>query len=301
MAKPDLVERAAKIVAHHEDVRRVSPDEPRLGPAVEGFLSAMVAEMDRGAEGVYVHLERQTDFGRPLHMYGQMTSEGPKVIVKGDTTNGQLTWTRERLRDAALASDRGLLAVPSAWVHPYFAGSARSRLVWWGSPALWQQCGADGADAARLAWEALRGGRTPWKWEFELKEQEPAYIDGRTPNPLSIMSEEREEQCVEVRRRAVEIFADIWTPPDELPLRVLRERGEARPLQAIAYYLVEDPMGPGLGMVAAARATGSAWRTLDDSLKMYLKRFPGARRWPEGRPRGHEIKEIRPGGLMDHH
>lgn len=52
---------------------------------------------------------------------------------------------------------------------------------------------------------------------------------------------------------------------------------------------------------AAARATGSEWRTLDDSLTKYLERFPEAKRWPAGRPRGHEIKEIRSGGLMDHH
>jgi hypothetical protein len=82
---------------------------------------------------------------------------------------------------------------------------------------------------------------------------------------------------------------------------VLRDRGDARPLQAIAYYLMDHPMGPGLRPEAAARVVGSDRRELTRALGGYFEHNPDAKRWPIRKPKPWEITEIRSGDVVAHH
>lgn len=300
MSKP--TSRAAVIVAHYENVRRVAPDERRLGAALEGFLSALVPALGRGEDGVYVHLEKQGEYGRALNFYGLETAKGVFITLQADKDEKGDRWTEENIRRRTLKGDLGLLRNPSAWTNAFFSGVARTRLVWYGSAALWSKCDREGAGTARLAWEALAGHGRPWEWEFRMRDSAPWYVgDGHEPNPASRMSEVRSAWCREVRHRAVKLFPSIWTPPLDFPLEVLRDRGPARPLQAVAYYLMEHPMGPGLRPEAAARVSGSSRRELVRALDGYLEHNPQAKRWPRTRAKPWEITDIQPGETMAHH
>lgn len=297
-----LIGRASVIVAHYENVRRVAPDERRLGAALEGFIGAIVPELARGEDGVYVHFEKQGEYGRALNLFGVETRKGVFFTLQGDKDETGEPWTEEGVRRRALKGDLGLLRNPSAWTNAFFAGVARSRLVWWGSPALWSKCDREGAGAARLAWEALAGHGRPWEWEFQLRDVALWYVgENQAMNPASRMSGVRDEWCREVRHRALKVFSSIWTPPGDFPLEVLRDRGEARPLQAIAYHLMEAPMGPGLRPEAAARVVGSDRREMVRALDGYFEHNPGAKKWPVNKAKPWEITEIRSGGTMAHH
>lgn len=81
-------------------------------------------------------------------------------------------------------------------------------------------------------------------------------------------------------------------------MEVLRNRGEARPLQAIAYHLMEAPMGPGLRPEAAARVVGSDRREMVRALGGYFEHNSGAKKWPVSKAKPWEITEIRSGDTM---
>lgn len=298
-----LISRAALIVAHYENVRRVPPDQRHLGQALEGFLRAVVAELGCGDEGVYVHLEKQGEYGRALNFYGLQTKDGVLVTLQADKDEKGEPWTEEAIRRAALKGNLGLLRNPGAWTNAFFVGVAKSRLVWWGAPGLWSKCHRDGAGAARLAWEAIVDHGRPWEWEFLLRDKEPWYVGkDHAPNPLSRISDTRQDWCRDVRRRALKLYGSIWTPPMDFPLELLREsaKGTTAP-EAIAYYLMEHPMGPGLSPEGAARVTGADRRDVKRGLLRYIEKNPKAKRWPKQKARPWQVVEIRPESTMAHH
>jgi hypothetical protein len=301
MPRQGLVQRAAAIVAHHEDVRRVGPEDIRLGAALERFLLSVVPEMGLGSEPLHIHLRKESEYGRDMHFFGLDLPKGPSVTVKADPgPTGKAVWTISELRALCAADDRGLLRAPSAWVNPFFAGMARTRLVWWGSAELWSQCGRMGADAMRLAWETLHGS-APWEWFHYGSKERPGWDPiTRKPTAESVLSTERLDVCREVRELALELFPKIVTAVEHIPMHILRHRRSAGHLQAIAYYLVEDPMGPGLTKSAAALATGTEPTVFSRSLEGYFANVPNARRWPKKRPKAHEIKEIPLASTMAH-
>lgn len=129
-AMSKLIGRAAVIVAHYENVRRVAPDERRLGAALEGFLGAIVPELARGEDGVYVHLDKQGENGRALNFFGVEMPRGVFVTLQADKDETGEPWKEDGVRRRALKGDLGLLRNPSAWTNAFFAGVARSRLVW---------------------------------------------------------------------------------------------------------------------------------------------------------------------------
>lgn len=298
-----LISRAGLVVAHYENVRRVPPDQRQLGRALEGFLRAFVAELGCAEEGVYVHLAKQGEYGRALNFYGLVEDEEVLVTLQADKDHKGEPWTEEAIRSATLEGELGLLRKPDAWTNAFFVGVAKTRLVSWGSPALWSHCYREDAAALRLAWESIVDHGRPWEWEFGLKDKEDAYLgQAQVGNPRSRVSDTRQDWCREVRRRALRLFQQVWTPPMDFPLELLHDRAKGTTeLEAIAYYLLEHPMGPGLSPEGASRVTSNGRRELKRARDSYLRKNKKASRWPEEKARPWQITELRPESTMAHH
>lgn len=61
----------------------------------------------------------------------------------------------------------------------------------------------------------------------------------------------------------------------DVPVRVLRERGKMSAMQAVLYYLCEDPEGPGLSQAEAGRAVSvdrrNVWHRLQSAREALAK------------------------------
>lgn len=293
--------RAATLMAHYEDVRRVPPGDRRLGVALSRFLVAFLDAI--GADDVHVIVPGHQAWPNPIHVRVVRRREGGHALTlqygpkdrKGDP------WTPESLKQVALKGDRGLLDNVVQWGNPFLAGQVRG-LVWWGGKGLWDLADGESAGAARLAWEAAHGSTT-WGWHFKGRKKGPWYeADGVTPVKGRNLPEARQALTTRVLVEAAIRFKRIETPPQEFLMDVLRNRGKASMTQAIAYHLLEDPMGPGLTKEVASQLTGcTTWKTLESARKGYLRNNPAAPRWPVGRARSAQVDRISPMSTFSHH
>lgn len=297
-----LSSRAGLIIAHYENVRRVPPNQRQLGEALDGFLSAFVAELGCGEDGIYVRVPKEIPtYGRDLNFYGLVKDGEPVVALMADKDETGNPWTAESIRRATLSGKKGLLKNPDAWSNAFFVGAAKTRLVNVHSDLLWKHCGDEKAGTLRMAWEAITAHGRTWEWEFVLKDADPAYVGG-VANLRSALSDVRWDWCKQARERALDLFETVWTPPLDFPLEVLRDSAKGTtPSEAMAYYLMEHPMGPGLRPERAARVTRSGRRELSKARDRYLEKNPSAKRWPKEQAKPWQITEIRPESTMAHH
>lgn len=121
-----------------------------------------------------------------------------------------------------------------------------------------------------------------------LEGQAVVLVDDRVRDPSTVSGEQRGRWLEDVRREAERLRPAVETPPVEVPVDVLEKRGEASMTQAITYYFVEDPNGPGLAPTRAARLLGCrTWKTLQSALRGHRRHHPEApRRSKPGRGGG---------------
>src|SRR5688572_20223509 len=206
MAGEGLAGRAARIVAAHAALRRLPPYAPGYGAPLQRFLEEWVTEAQPEG-GLHLHLApdrpggaalltlhesmlggdygddyaRLTDYmlgppptGGDIHVYVELSGDKPYAGIHGPVDDDAKPWTHGTLRARVLGGDHGWLDKVDVWRNPYIIGRLRS-LVWSGNRRLWQHCGGEDADAARLAWETLSGSE-PWMWRFTQRDTEPYWL-----------------------------------------------------------------------------------------------------------------------------
>lgn len=297
-----LVSRAAFIVANYHNARRIANGDRAYGAAFKGLLEAITAELGRKGAEIHALMEKDSNAIGEIQFFGLVVEDIPRVTFQLSPAPDGAAWTTDRLRAFAVKGNGGLLDQPTAWMDPRIEGAARM-FIWWGSPRLWGKAAAPEAEAVRLAWETIADHSRTWWFEqvYRLDQSAPWYDANGDDIAGMNLDEARFERMREVRERALDYFPRIWTPPEDLPLSVLRDAIEASPLQAIAYYLMESPVGPGLSPTQASRAVGRNWREMKKALSKYLEYYPKAARWPKRRPRPYEIREIPVGDVGEHH
>jgi hypothetical protein len=240
-------EAVAHIVAHHDRTHRWPTHEPGLNEAFVEFLEAWMPHAQE--RRLHVRLPPTDAFRRSVHVFAMYDEARRATLVTLEINDTYRRTTTpvdgELLEKAALAGDRGRLDDDALWPDPRLQGLLTG-FVWWGNEHLWRHCASSGRRASRLAYEVLSG--TPWETRFAT---------GTMPAPGDI------DRLSRIGRRASEIRDRLMRRTQAIPIRVLRDRGEATMAQAIAHYLVEDPAGPRMSWRDAAHHTGTKeWRTL---------------------------------------
>jgi hypothetical protein len=337
-----LVTRAARMVAAHTALRRMPPYAPGYGAPLGRFLDEWVTEVQPQG-GLRITLEPDRPGGAPLlamHAsmvkgdYGDDYARLTDYMLRPPPTGGRIEvylehvkgeprtgihdgvdpegqpWTDSSLRAAVLAGNRGWLTQQTdVWRNPYIIGRLRS-LVWSGNRRLWQHCKGDYAEAARVAWETLRG-TCPWAWHFDLQHHEPHWVgkgESLQSNPASTLSPGRKRLLQRVATKASTLYASYHALPSEVPLHVLAVRkGAPRKrrtgtLEALAFWLVEHRDGPGIPPTRAAALLGCKDHTsIRHAVDAYVEKNPKAPRWPDKHRDWNRRIPLGDDGTMAHH
>lgn len=269
---------AAELVATYWDMRACKPEEFRFHAAAERHILALARAKGLAEEGWYFVLPAApAPAGRGMSLLAQAVGGEMRACLVFNEAS------REQLRRRLSKREKDILGDPWVWTNPYVLGRARTEVLWHHSRWHWWW-GLDPEDAmvSRTAWAALVYEECKGRHAFEVEHE----LAHRSGSPEELLSRKL-YHTGHVEGEEERVFAaegEVWsprqlqrvltkaakqpgrTPPEIIPLYVLREGREA-PLAAVLRYLCKDPKGPGMTQAEAGRALGMSAQAVSNALR----------------------------------